>query len=122
VTANPLVGIVDDNRAMRDSLAVLLGVHGFEAITYESGAALLADDRRGSLVFLIVDYEMPGMNGLGVLSALRAEGVSCPAALMTGRLDSDDLTGAQALGIIEVLEQPFPATRVVDLVRRAISS
>src|SRR5437899_1044954 len=70
--------IVDDDAAVCDSLSVLLEAHGFEVLTYASGAEFLADEWRHQLGCLIIDLHMPGMDGLDVVSALQRKGIFVP--------------------------------------------
>src|SRR6266568_6274454 len=113
--------IVDDDVAVCDSLSVLLEAHGFEVLTYASGAEFLADKWRHQLGCLIIDYHMPGMNGLDVVSALQREGIFVPVVLITGRADTGVAERAGKLGVIAVLEKPFAVARIVELIRNGLT-
>lgn len=110
------IGIVDDDDAMCDSLAVLLEANGFEVFALASGTALLTDERRRSMGFLVIDQHMPVMDGLAVIAALRSESLLPPTVLITGRLDPGIAERAGALGVT-ILEKPFPAARLIGLIR-----
>jgi len=112
--------VVDDDASVRDSLSVLLETLGFQVFTHGSGAQLLADDRRRNVGCLIVDQHMPGMDGLEMLAALHGEGIKAPAILITGRLDPTVSERAASIGVKEVLEKPFSATRLVEVVRSSL--
>jgi len=114
------VCIVDDDPFVCDSLSALLEAHGFTVATYTAGAALLADERRRHFGCLIVDQHMPGMDGLGILAALRREAIAVPSILVTGRLDPSIADRAERLGAIGVLEKPFPVARLIELVRAGL--
>jgi len=111
------VFIVDDDESVRDSLSVLLESLGFEVMTHASGREVLADDRCRTADCLIVDQHMPGMDGLTTLAALQGAGAAVPAILITGRLDPEIATRAAQLGVSAVLEKPFAATKLLELVR-----
>jgi FixJ family two-component response regulator len=61
------------------------------------------------------------MNGLDLVDRLQKEGVRAPAILISGRLDTITKERAARLGITSVLEKPFAADRLVDLIRTVMS-
>lgn len=114
--------IVDDDEWVADSLKLLLETFGYDVQCYNSGADLIADDRRRRAAgCLIIDQHMPGMNGLDLVDRLQKEGVRAPAILISGRLDTNTKERAARLGITSVLEKPFAADRLVDLIRTVMS-
>jgi len=111
--------IVDDDEWVADSLKSLLETFGYDVQSYNSGADFLADDRRRTGC-LIIDYHMPGMDGLDVIDHLQKEGARIPTILISGRLDTHTKELAAGLGVASVLEKPFAANRLVDLIRTAL--
>src|SRR5436309_506508 len=93
------VAVVDDDPAVRDSLAVLLEIHDFQTQPYASGIEFLADQSHDRLGCLIVDQNMPTMDGLGVLLALRDEDIVVPTILITCQLDAAITERAKKLGV-----------------------
>jgi FixJ family two-component response regulator len=81
--AERTVYVIDDDDAVRDSICMLLEGHGIAARPYASAAAFLADPapKQGCL---LVDVDMPGMNGLELLARLRASMMALPVIVMTG--------------------------------------
>jgi two-component system, LuxR family, response regulator FixJ len=126
VTNNPRIDaagpvfVIDDDDWVCDSLRALLETYGFAVETYGSGAEFLADPRRDAARCLVVDQHMPEIDGLGVIASLRREGNFLPVVVITGRLDAAIGQRADALGVMAVLEKPFPAARLVELVRSAL--
>lgn len=114
------VCIVDDDVWVCNSLCVLLETFGFAVLPYASGVEFLNDDRRRGAKCLVIDQQMPGMDGLDVVCNLQREGVFLPAILITGRLDAGIARRAGELGVRAILEKPFPVARLVDLVRGAL--
>jgi FixJ family two-component response regulator len=80
--ARPVVMVVDDDPAIRTSLAFSLQTEGMMVLAYASGADLLAGPVTG-VDCLVIDYKLPGMNGLDLLAELRRRGVLAPAILIT---------------------------------------
>jgi FixJ family two-component response regulator len=115
--AAELVCVVDDDEAVRDSLRILLESADFFVLTYASGGAFLADEQGRRAGCLIIDQHMTGMDGLTAVRALYQSGRKVPAILITGRLDAEIAASAAEIGVIAVLEKPFPATQLLDLVR-----
>ena len=85
--AEGVVHVVDDDAAMRDSLAFLLEQAGLEARIYESATALLGAVRRLEPGCILTDVRMPEMSGIDLIRRLRAEGISFPVIVMTGHAD-----------------------------------
>jgi two-component system, LuxR family, response regulator FixJ len=112
--------VVDDDEGVADSLRSLLETFGYDVQLYTSGSALLADDRRCATGCLIIDQHMPGMDGLDIVDRLQKKGVRVPTILISGRLDTNIKERAANLGVTRVLEKPFAADRLVDLVRTAL--
>lgn len=113
------VCIVDDDDWVCDSLSVLLETYGFTVHAYASGAEFLAADERAKAKCLIIDQHMPGLDGLGVIAELRRQQLALPTILITGRLDAGVAQRAGELGVLAILEKPFPAARLVELIHRA---
>jgi two-component system, LuxR family, response regulator FixJ len=112
--------IVDDDEWVADSLKLLLETFGYDVQSYNSGADFLADDRRRAAGCLIIDQHMPGMDGLDVVCRLQKEGVWVPTILISGRLDTNTKERAARLGITSVLEKPFEADCLVNLIQTAV--
>jgi two-component system response regulator FixJ len=112
--------VVDDDKSVADSLKLLLETFGFDVKAYTSGVDFLADDRRHIAGCLVIDQHMPGLNGPDVVDHLQKEGVRVPAILISGRIDTNERERASSLGVMGVLEKPFVAEHLVDLIRTAL--
>ena len=100
-----IVGIVDDDAAVLDSLKFLLEVIGYQVATYASANAFLGDGAMEHAC-LIIDQHMPGMTGLELAQKLRDDGAAIPILLITGSPSPAIVTRAAQLGIVNVLEKP----------------
>jgi len=112
--------VVDDDEWVADSLRSLLETFEFEVQSYLSATEFLADDQRRSMGCLIIDHHMPDISGLDVVGRLREEGVRLPVILISGRLDANSRQRAANLGIAGVVEKPFAANHLIDLIRTAL--
>jgi two-component system response regulator FixJ len=97
--------VVDDDPAVVDSMALLLGVLGYPVRGYASGSALLADPEATGTC-LILDQHMPGLTGLELAAKLRAGGSDLPILLVTGAPSPSMVSEAARLGVEKVLEKP----------------
>ena len=102
------------------SLKILLEAFGFAVQSYSSGNEFLADERRHAAGCLVIDQHMPGMNGLDVIDNLQKEGNKVATILISGHLDTKTRERAIRLGVRELLEKPFSASRLIELVRRML--
>ncbi|HUN98367.1 MAG TPA: response regulator [Bradyrhizobium sp.] len=108
-----VVAVVDDDVAVCDSTQILLEIHGFVVRTYQSGAAFLQE--QPAISCLVVDYHMPGLNGLEVVAELRRRGSSIPVIMITARADAGIEAQAAQLGIKKVLQKPMGTSLVSAL-------
>jgi FixJ family two-component response regulator len=69
---------------------------------------------------LVLDQHMPGMDGLDIVDRLQKEGIRVPAILISGRLDTNTRQRAANLGIASVIEKPFAADHLVELIRTVL--
>jgi two-component system response regulator FixJ len=112
--------IIDDDEWVADSLKLLLETFGFEVQSYLSGTELLTDDQWRSTGCLVIDHHMSGINGLDIVERVRDKGVRLPTILISGRLDTNTRQRAANLGIAGVIEKPFAANHLIDLIRTAL--
>jgi FixJ family two-component response regulator len=108
------IAIVDDDRAVRDSLRLLLEVMGYPAATFESASEFLRSDMR-EVECLILDYHMPNVTGLELAARLRAEGADI-RILLTTSLPSPEIFARAAKLDIEVLEKPYSESDLLGFI------
>lgn len=101
----PVVAIVDDDVAVCDSTRFLLETYNFDVLTYQKSADFLRDDPE--IDCLIVDYQMPDVNGLDFVSELRRRGNTVPAIMITATTDPKVERRATELGVRTVLQKPL---------------
>lgn len=119
--AGRTVLIVDDDPAVRSSLQFCLEIEGFIVRTYSSGSDLLSDQNVPQSGCLVIDYRLPSMNGLDLLSELRRRKVMLPAILVTSHPSMLVRTQIAAAGAV-LIEKPLLNEALFDGIRAAMRS
>ena len=112
--------LVDDDDAVRASLQFALELQGFEIETFASAEALTAFASPENPACLVLDYRLPGVDGLTLLRALRGLGVTAPAIIMTTNPNRDVRNEAAALDTI-LIEKPLLGDELVSAVRTSLT-
>ncbi len=109
------VFVVDDDTGIRTSLVRALGMRGYQVKAFASAAEFLADYQHGTGGCLVLDYGMPGMNGLELQQRLNQMGAQLPIVFITGHGGVPESVQAIKAGAVDFLEKPF---RQADLIAR----
>jgi two-component system, LuxR family, response regulator FixJ len=115
-----LVHVIDDDEALRDSVAFLLGTAHFAVRTYDSGSSFLDALPRAETGCILTDVRMPGIGGIDLLRRLKAIGSPMPVIIMTGHGDVRLAVEAMKLGAVDFLEKPFEDEALLAAVRTAL--
>jgi two-component system response regulator FixJ len=105
--ADELVHVIDDDPAVRDSLAFLLETANLQARTYDSAISFLEalpEVRSGCVV---TDVRMPEMTGIELVRRLKAQGFRLPIVMITGHADVPLAVEAMKAGVADFIEKPF---------------
>ena len=122
MTTRRTILVIDDDPAMRDSLAFLLDVNGFSVTTHETAADFFDHFGRSNVDCVVSDIRMPGMTGLDLVRKLKADAVACPVILMTGHGDVALAVEAMKAGAIDFIEKPFEDEVLLHAIRDALDS
>ncbi|WP_292063548.1 response regulator FixJ [Brevundimonas sp. UBA7664] len=117
----PIIHVVDDDSAIRDSLAFLLDTAGLSCRTYESAAALLAEAGNLAPGCIVTDVRMPDMSGLDMVRRLSEMGVRQPVIVMTGHADVPLAIEAVRAGVKDFIEKPFDDEALLSSIRSALA-
>ena len=115
----PLVYVVDDEEALRDSLRWLLESAGYRVCAYSTAERFLAAYRPGIAACLVLDVRMPGLSGLQVQQDLSRRGQSLPIIFITGHGDVPMAVEAVKNGAFHFLEKPFKDAHLLRLIEQA---
>ena len=117
---NPIICIIDDDLAVRDSLSLLFKSVGLESKHFADASLYLSAIPVSGAACLVLDVRMPGMSGLDLMEALRARNAMLPAIVMTGHADVPMAVRAMKAGAEDFLEKPFNNQAMIDAVQRAL--
>jgi two-component system, OmpR family, response regulator MprA len=119
----PHVLVVDDDRAIRDAVGRALRLHGFTVAAAPDGVAALASLARQPADVVVLDVNMPGVDGFSLTRRLREDGDDTPILLLTARDQVDDRVTGLDVGADDYLVKPFALeellARLRALLRRA---
>ncbi|MCX8996520.1 response regulator [Rhizobiaceae bacterium BDR2-2] len=119
---NGMIDIVDDEDAIRDSLAFLLASRGLQARVWASGEAFLGAQPLDDMACIIMDVRMGGLSGPEVYERLRAMGSVVPVIFLTGHADVPVAVRTLKAGAFDFVEKPFNDNQIVDLALNAIAA
>ncbi|WP_288254470.1 response regulator [uncultured Hydrogenophaga sp.] len=117
---SPTVHLIDDDEAVRESLALLIGTVGLRVVTWADPRAFLACFEREGIGAIVLDVRMPGISGLSVLDTLVAEGVDQPVIMLTGHGTVDMCRRAFKAGAAEFLEKPVDDEALIEALQQAV--
>jgi len=116
-----VVHVIDDDEAMRESLAFLLNAVGMEVRTYESALGFLDVAPNAEAGCVITDVRMPGLSGVDLLRRLRELKLGIPVIVITGHGDVPLAVEAMKIGALDFLEKPFDDEVLLASVRSALN-
>lgn len=119
---NSVVHVIDDDEAVRESLAFLLRSADLDVSTYESATAFLAALPQVEPGCVITDVRMPGLSGTELLQKLKEMGVAMPVIVMTGHGDVPLAVEAMKMGATDFFEKPFDDEALLASVRSSLGS
>ena len=113
------VHIVDDEEAVRKSLAFMLTMNGLAVRVHESATAFLALAANFRQAVLVTDLRMPDMSGVELIRQLVSAGSTIPPIVITGHGDVPMAVEAMKAGAVDFIEKPFDDTVIIEAIRRA---
>ena len=117
---SPLIHLIDDDAAVRDSLALLIGTVGLRGQTWSDPQAFIDRFDRQGIGAIVLDVRMPGISGLTVLDTLVAQGVDQPVIMLTGHGTVEMCRRAFKAGAAEFLEKPVNDEQLLEALQNAV--
>ena len=118
--AKNLISIIDDDESVRRTTTRLIESFGFRAVAFDSAENFLGSGYLNDTSCLIVDVQMPGMNGLQLQSQLAASDCRIPVIFITAYDDKESRRKALQAGAIAFLAKPFGDEQLLQGIRLAL--
>jgi RNA polymerase sigma factor (sigma-70 family) len=114
------VHVIDDDEAVRESLAFLLDSVGIASTTYPSAETFLEALDPAACACVVTDVRMPGMSGVDLLRRLGEMHCEAPVVVITGHADVAMAVEAMKLGAVDFIEKPFDDEGLLHSIRNAL--
>src|SRR5690349_19733894 len=115
--------IVDDDPVQRRLLQAALQKFGYETLLAEGGEAALAaleTAAGGDIAAIVLDLAMPGLDGIGVLQAMRERGIAIPVVVQTAQGGIDTVVSAMRNGAVDFVVKPASPERLRTAIANAL--
>jgi len=116
-----VVHIIDDDEAVRESLAFLLETADLAVKTYDSAVQFLGQLAEAEAGCIITDVRMPEMTGLELVGELNRRGSALPVIVITGHADVPLAVEAMRGGVVDFIEKPFSDETILNALRVALA-
>ena len=113
----PRILVVDDEAGVRDLICDALNMSDFQSLQAVDGLAALSAIRKDRFDLIILDINMPKLDGLGLLEKIRNDGIEIPALILSARNDKSDISAGLKLGADDYMTKPFSIEELVLRVR-----
>jgi two-component system, LuxR family, response regulator FixJ len=117
---SPIIHLIDDDAAVRESLALLISTVGLRVQTWAESELFLREFNRTDIGAIVLDVRMPGMNGLSLLDTLVGQGVDQPVLMLTGHGTVEMCRRAFKSGAAEFLEKPVNDEALIEALQSAV--
>jgi FixJ family two-component response regulator len=118
MATKPLVGVVDDDESVRESLPDLLTEFGFSVQAFSSAEEFLASAPLAQTRCLILDIGLPGISGPELQQELAVRKLAIPIIFITARIDESLRQRLLARGAVAHLQKPFAAAVLREALRK----
>jgi FixJ family two-component response regulator len=116
----PIVFVVDDDISVRESLELLIRCEGWQPETFSSGQEFFSRPRALVPSCLVLDFSLPGLNGLELQKRIAVEWTEMPIIFITGYRDVPMTVRAMKAGAVEFLTKPFGEDALLSAIRAAL--
>ena len=117
-----MIAIVDDDKAAREALDMLVRSLGYNASTFGSAEDFLKSEKLHDTSCLITDLQMPGLNGIDLQSRLFAQGHRIPVIFITGHPEDNVRARAMNAGAVGFLAKPVRSRHLIECIEKALQA
>ena len=118
--AKNLISVIDDDESVRRTTKLLIESFGFRAAAFESAENFLSSGRLDDTACLVVDVQLPGMNGLQLQSQLAGAGCSIPIIFIASYRNEESRRQAMQAGAVAFMGKPFTDEKLLQTIRSAL--
>jgi DNA-binding NtrC family response regulator len=111
--------MVDDEVKFLESISKRLALKNFDVTTAATGQEAIESAEKGFFDVAVVDFQMPGMDGVQVLNALKERHKYIEIIMLTGHATVDSAVEATKLGAFKYLEKPYAFEKLVEVIKEA---
>jgi DNA-binding NtrC family response regulator len=111
--------MVDDEVKFLESISKRLALKNFDVTTAATGQEAIESAEKGLFDVAVVDFQMPGMDGVQVLNALKERHKYIEIIMLTGHATVDSAVEATKLGAFKYLEKPYAFEKLVEVIKEA---
>jgi FixJ family two-component response regulator len=120
-STDSIVYLIEDDEGSLASTECLLGVHGFRTKSFTSAEQFFDDTVEEPTGCIVTDLVLPGISGLELFERTRELGWKIPFIMLTAFSDVPSAVHALRSGILDFLEKPFPAERLIQSVSECLA-
>jgi FixJ family two-component response regulator len=117
---NTLVALVDDETSVLSGVSRLLRSHDLGCLTYTSAESALTDPRLFQAQCIILDIQLPGMDGFALRDTIRSRGSKIPCFFITAHLDVESPEWNRRIGDTPYLLKPFDEVQLIKTIERLL--
>ena len=113
---NGRIMVVDDDAALRSTLQEILIDEGWDVVSAEDGFQAIQMASESEFALVLMDFKMPGMNGLEALLKIKEILPNCVEVMMTGHAEESQIEEALSNGVMTVLSKPVEIEHLLEIV------
>jgi FixJ family two-component response regulator len=116
-----LVYVVDDDLSICRAMSLLLSSYGYAVKTFSRAEDFLATDHAKTVSCLVLDVNLPGLNGIALQETMAEQGLAIPIIFVTGHGNIPMSVKAMKAGAVDFLPKPFVDTELLAAIARAVA-